>query len=116
MRRQNLLLSLLALLILILPLVLPASLMLAPVLGAEGQEPETFAGADGKAQAAIVAMVPAYEPWFDPLFKPPGGEVESLLFALQAAFGAGFLGFWLGGAVMRERLLWQRPASERERE
>ena len=106
MKRLNLLLLLLAVLFVALPLYLVP----APEAGPDGEAPEAFAGADGKAQEAIIALAPDYEPWFSPLFEPPGGEVESLLFALQAALGAGFLGFWLGGAVMRERLGRQAQA------
>ncbi|NLN22191.1 MAG: cobalt ABC transporter substrate-binding protein CbiN, partial [Syntrophomonadaceae bacterium] len=29
-------------------------------------------------------------------WEPPSGEIESLLFALQAAIGAGFIGYYLG--------------------
>ncbi|MFQ9918367.1 MAG: energy-coupling factor ABC transporter substrate-binding protein [Flavonifractor plautii] len=39
---------------------------------------------------------PDYEPWFEPILEPASGEVESLLFALQAAIGAGVVGFVLG--------------------
>lgn len=36
------------------------------------------------------------EPWFEPIFEPGSGEIESGLFALQAALGAGLLGYVLG--------------------
>ena len=45
---------------------------------------------------AITAARPGYKPWFQPLWKPPSDEVESLLFSLQAAIGAGFLGYVIG--------------------
>ncbi len=86
MRRLNLSLLLLAAAIAILPLLLPVT---------RGLE-EPFSGADGQAQAAITAAHPDYEPWFQPLWEPPSGEIESLLFALQAALGAGLLGYYLG--------------------
>lgn len=86
MRRLNLSLLLLAAAIAILPLLLPVT---------RGLE-EPFSGADGQAQAAISAGHPDYEPWFQPLWEPPSGEIESLLFALQAALGAGLLGYYLG--------------------
>jgi ABC-type cobalt transport system, periplasmic component len=35
-------------------------------------------------------------PWFEPILEPASGEVESLLVALQAAIGAGMVGFVLG--------------------
>ena len=55
-----------------------------------------FGGADGEAETAITEIAPDYEPWFSPIWEPPGGETESLLFALQAALGAGFIGYFFG--------------------
>jgi cobalt/nickel transport protein len=55
-----------------------------------------FGGADGMAEEAIKEMNPQYEPWFHPLLEPPGGETEGLLFAVQAAFGAGMIGYVIG--------------------
>lgn len=100
MKRQNLFFLCLVVLIIIMPLWLVP----APVAGPDGEVPEAFGGADGKAETLILSIAPDYVPWFEPVFTPPGGEVESLLFVLQAALGSGFLGFWLGGALMRERL------------
>jgi len=55
-----------------------------------------FKGSDDQGTDAILASRPGYQPWFQPLWKPPSDEVESLLFALQAALGAGFLGYMIG--------------------
>lgn len=55
-----------------------------------------FSGSDGVAEEAIKEVNPDYQPWFHPLIEPPGGETESLLFAVQAAAGAGFIGYALG--------------------
>ena len=55
-----------------------------------------FGGADGQAEEAITQLNPDYEPWFSPILEPASGEVESMLFALQAAIGAGVVGFVLG--------------------
>ncbi len=51
----------------------------------------------GGTDAAVTEELAAegYTPWFDSLFSP-AGEVESGLFALQAALGAGVLGYVLG--------------------
>ncbi len=84
MARRNAVLILLAIALALLPLF----------MGFEGEE--VFSGADGEAQALITEIQPAYEPWFGPFWEPPSGEIESLLFALQAALGAGFLGYYLG--------------------
>ncbi len=55
-----------------------------------------FAGADGLAETAITEINPDYKPWFESIYEPASGEIESLLFALQAAIGAGIVGFVLG--------------------
>lgn len=55
-----------------------------------------FSGADGQAEGVIAENAPDYTPWFTPLWEPPSGEIESLLFALQAALGAGVLGYYFG--------------------
>lgn len=55
-----------------------------------------FGGADGQAEGVIASVAPEYTPWFNALYEPASGEIESLLFALQAAIGAGVIGFGLG--------------------
>jgi cobalt/nickel transport protein len=70
-------------------LIVAAPLVL-PGLGGE------FKGSDDQGTDAITAARPDYKPWFKPLWEPPSAEIESLLFALQAALGAGFLGYVIG--------------------
>jgi cobalt/nickel transport protein len=55
-----------------------------------------FGGADGQAEEAIGQINADYKPWFSSLYEPPSGEIESLLFSLQAALGAGVIGYGLG--------------------
>lgn len=55
-----------------------------------------FEGADAQAPQVVKELRPDYEPWVQPLFEPASGEIESLLFALQAGLGAGVLGYVLG--------------------
>jgi cobalt/nickel transport protein len=62
-----------------------------------------FGGADGVAAQQIVASNPGFQPWFTPFFQP-APETASGLFALQAAIGAGFLGYFFGVARTRRRL------------
>lgn len=61
---------------------------------------EPFSGSDGQARQVVETLRPGYEPWFNPLWEPPSGEIESMLFGLQAAIGAGALcyalGYWRG--------------------
>ena len=68
-------------------------LAIVPLLIQKGAE---FGGADGQAEEAIGEIAPDYQPWFQALWEPPSGEIESLLFALQAAIGAGFIGYFIG--------------------
>ncbi|WP_426166895.1 energy-coupling factor ABC transporter substrate-binding protein [Pseudoduganella sp. R-34] len=87
----------------ILLTVLPLWFADMPPAEPGGAAPAAFSGADSRAQQAIGIIAPHYKPWFAPLFEPPSGEIASLLFALQAAIGAGVIGFWLGTSMARER-------------
>lgn len=73
--------------------VVVVGLAIAPLLMLEDAE---FSGADGKAEGQIAEIDPNYVPWFEPLLEPASGEIESMLFALQAAFGSGVLFYGLG--------------------
>lgn len=55
---------------------------------------EAWGGADGAAADLIESS--GYEPWIEPFWEPPSGEIESLLFALQAAIGAIVIGYIFG--------------------
>lgn len=55
-----------------------------------------FGGSDDAAEAAITNVQPDYQPWFQPLWTPPGGEIESMLFALQASLGGIVIGYFFG--------------------
>jgi len=70
---------------------LAAVLVLSYALAPRGGE---FEGTDAAATAMLEDA--GVRPWFEPLFAPGSAEVESGLFALQAALGAGVLGFALG--------------------
>ncbi len=37
-----------------------------------------------------------YKPWFEPIWAPPNGEIETFLFSLQAAIGAIIVGYFIG--------------------
>jgi cobalt/nickel transport protein len=80
----------------LLLLAVAALAVLPLVLGLGDHKEEPFAGADGEAEAAITELEPDYEPWFSPLYEPPSGEIESALFSLQAALGAGVLAYYFG--------------------
>ncbi len=56
-----------------------------------------WGGADGEAEGVISDLTGGtYEPWREPFWEPPSGEIESLFFSLQAAIGGLIIGYFLG--------------------
>ena len=56
-----------------------------------------WSGADGQAENVISKLSGGtYKPWFESIYTPPSREIESLLFALQAAIGSLIIGYFLG--------------------
>jgi cobalt/nickel transport protein len=84
MSRQNIILLAAAALIAAVPLFMTVD------------SKDAFSGADAKAGALVQELRPDYTPWAEALWTPPSREIESLLFMLQAALGAGCLGYYLG--------------------
>ncbi len=82
MKKKNLLLILLCIALIIMPFIV--------------NKDGAYEGADAQADALIGEINPDYEPWAESLWEPPSGEVESFLFAAQAAIGAGFIGYFIG--------------------
>ncbi|MCC7553126.1 MAG: energy-coupling factor ABC transporter substrate-binding protein [Methanobacteriaceae archaeon] len=84
-KTTNIVLIILVVIIAILPLLM---------YGGLGEDEGYFGGSDGAAGDAIEES--GYEPWFSSFWEPPSGEIESLLFALQAAIGALIIGYFFG--------------------
>ena len=82
MKRKNIFLIFLCLALIIVPFII--------------NKDGVYEGADAQADALIYEINPEYEPWAESLWEPPSGEVESFLFAAQAAVGAGFIGYFVG--------------------
>lgn len=55
-----------------------------------------FGGADDQGKEAITKINPEYKPWFESFMQPASSEIAGLLFAVQAALGAGVLGYAIG--------------------
>jgi cobalt/nickel transport protein len=72
-----------------------------------GMTPE-WSGADAAA-ASKIGEISDYKPWFSPLWKPPSGEIETLLFSLQAAIGAGIIGYIAGLYTGRKEKKRDKP-------
>lgn len=78
------------------------ALAVLPLIFVQGE----YGGADGEAHELAQEMNPDYEPWFESVYTPPSGEIESLLFVTQAAIGAGVIGYgfgWYKGRQTRDR-------------
>lgn len=75
---------------------------------ADAPEGEAFGGTD----AAITELLEenGVEPWFSPLIELNSGELESGLFATQAAIGAGLFGFMIGN--LRGRSVTRRELGQ----
>ncbi len=99
-RYQNMLL----LLAVIALVALPLWLVKRPAQGPDGKQAEIFTGADDKAKDLVGNIAPGYKPWAKPFMEPPSSEVGSLLFALQAALGAGFIGYYIGVSTTKARM------------
>lgn len=86
-------------------LALVALIAITPLLmyNGQGEEQGYFGGADDSAGPVIEET--GYQPWFSSIWEPPSGEIESLLFSLQAAIGAIIIGYILGyyNGQMKER-------------
>ncbi|MDU5026449.1 MAG: energy-coupling factor ABC transporter substrate-binding protein [Cutibacterium avidum] len=77
-------------------ILLIALFIMSMILGGKktsGDE-EGFGGTDDA--AAEAAEQAGAKKWIEPIFEPNSGEVESGLFAMQAALGAGIAGYALG--------------------
>ncbi len=89
MLKKNIILILLVVVLAIIPLVINKN--------------AEYGGADGQAKEAITEINPGYEPWFSSIWEPPSGEIESLLFALQAAIGSGFIFYFFGYYIGKKK-------------
>lgn len=56
-----------------------------------------FGGSDGLGAETVETLAPDYDSeWATNWWKPPGGETESMLFALQATAGGILIGYFFG--------------------
>ena len=70
-----------------------------------------FGGADGAGADAVASIAPDYDPsWISPIWEPPGGETESLLFALQATAGGVAIGYFFGYKRAQRKMAADNPS------
>jgi len=55
-----------------------------------------YGGSDDQAEAQILQIAPHYQPWFESIYEPASGEIESLLFTLQGCLGTAVIFYVLG--------------------
>jgi|NGEPerStandDraft_9_1074522.scaffolds.fasta_scaffold182399_1 cobalt/nickel transport protein len=67
-----------------------------------------WSGSDSAAVSKI-GEINDYKPWFSPLWTPPSSEIETLLFSLQAAIGAGIIGYIIGLYAGRKEKHGDKP-------
>lgn len=85
--------------------LLVLAIIIVPLITQKGAE---FGGADGEAEGVITEINPEYEPWFSSIIEPASGEIESLLFASQAALGAGIIGYYIGATRTKKKMREER--------
>jgi cobalt/nickel transport protein len=72
-------------------IVLMAAIPLGMITNSE------FGGSDNVGADTVKSMYPNYnESWVQNVWTPPGGETESMLFALQAVAGGVLIGYFFG--------------------
>lgn len=85
MKYENIILAILVIVIIVAPLAMYSGL---------GEDQGYFGGSDDHGSDGVTET--GYEPWFSSFWEPPSGEIESLLFAVQAAIGAIIIGYFFG--------------------
>lgn len=73
-------------------IILVLAIAIIPLVFVKGE----YGGSDDQATDVITEQDPNYTPWFESLYEPPSAEIESLLFCVQTAIGAGLAGFIFG--------------------
>lgn len=82
----------------------------------KGESEGYFGGSDDQGPEYLESL--GYHPWVQPIWEPPSGEIESLLFAIQSAIGAiiiGYvLGYWRGQSKMKRKNKKDEDMAENE--
>ncbi|MGV8174896.1 MAG: energy-coupling factor ABC transporter substrate-binding protein [Methanothrix sp.] len=76
---------------------------------------QEWSGADSQAEGVISDLTGgSYTPWFQSIYEPPSGEIESLLFSLQAAIGSLIIGYFLGYYRALSKMKSEKASAEPE--
>lgn len=85
----------------LLLVVLAALITAFPIVAMKDAE---FMGTDSQIEGAVAELNSKYTPWAEAWFTPSSSEVESMLFALQAAIGGCIIGFGFGRLSARSEV------------
>lgn len=76
-------------------------LILIPFMFVKGE----YGGSDDQGTAQIKKFDPGYKVWAHPVWTPPSGEIESLLFTVQGSLGTGIICYLIGIAHGKKKAL-----------
>lgn len=85
----------------IILLILVVILVVAPFVFVKGE----YGGSDDQGTEQIKKYDPSYKVWAHPIWTPPSGEIESLLFTVQGSLGTGIIAYVIGSAHGRKKSL-----------
>lgn len=85
----------------IILLILVVILVVAPFVFVKGE----YGGSDDQGTEQIKKYDPSYKVWAHPVWTPPSGEIESLLFTVQGSLGTGIIAYVIGSAHGRKKTL-----------
>jgi len=85
----------------IILLILVVILVVAPFVFVKGE----YGGSDDQGTEQIKKYDPSYKVWAHPIWTPPSGEIESLLFTVQGSLGTGIIAYVIGSAHGRKKAL-----------
>ncbi|QLL69181.1 energy-coupling factor ABC transporter substrate-binding protein [Lactobacillus sp. 3B(2020)] len=86
-------------------LVCTIILVAFPLLFVKGE----FSGSDDQGTAMIQKLKPGYKAWAHPVWTPPSGEIESLIFTVQGSLGTGIICYIIGYAHGKKKAKQQKP-------
>ena len=84
-------------------------LVLSPFIFVKGQ----YGGSDDQGTEQIKKFDPSYKVWAKPIWTPPSGEIESLLFTVQGSLGTGIICYFIGAAHGKKKALEEKEKTEK---
>lgn len=83
-------------------------LVLLPFIFVKGE----YGGSDDQGTEQIKKYAPNYQAWAHPVWTPPSGEIESLLFTVQGSIETGIICYFIGAAHGKKKALEEKASKE----